>query len=178
MMLANFFPSQLGSPEYDPACLSYTISPFQLVVADLVLCWRELSNFPAIFLPLKVESASPVRELDEFRPTWENFTSFSVQLVLGICQLVFLFSLPVLCFCLVPAYWLAIYIYVFLLLNDYLFQSINGRQRYFESRANIEIKPEHKSEKWIHINGVATGYVEQRNLTLTILNAIVVTGYS
>lgn len=159
-MLANFFPSQLGSPQYDPACLSYTISPFQLLVADLILCLRELSSFPSIFLPLQVEPSSPARELDEFRPTWENFKSFSVQLVLGICQLIFLFSLPVLCICLVPAYWLVIYVYVVLVLNDFLFRSINGKQRYFESRADIEIKPEHKNEKWIYVNGVATGYVE------------------
>ena len=172
-MLANFFPSQLGSPEYDPACLSYTISPFQLLVADLALCLRELSNFPSIFLPFQNESNSPARELDEFRPTWENFKSFSVQLVLGICQLVFLFSLPMLCFCLVPAFWLVIYVYVVLVLNDFLFRSINGKQRYFESRADIDIKPEHKSEKWIYVNGVATGYVKQ--MKPMIMNLI---GYS
>ena len=156
-MPANFFPSQLGSPEYDPACLSYTISPFQLLLADLVLCIRELPNFASIFLPIQVETNTPARELDEFNPTWENFKSLSVQVVLGFGQLVFLFSIPVLCFCTIPAYWLVFYMYVVFNVNDLLFRSINGTQRYYESRAGIEIKPEHQKEKWIYINGVATG---------------------
>ena len=156
-MPANFFPSQLGSPEYDPACLSYTISPFQLLLADLVLCIKQLRNFPSIFLPIQVESNTPARQLDEFKPSWENFKSLSVQVVLGVCQLIFLFSIPVLCFCVIPPYWLLLYIYAYLYFNDFLFRSINGSQRYFESRAGIEIRPEHRNEKWIFINGVATG---------------------
>ena len=156
-MPANFFPSQLGSPEYDPACLSYTISPFQLLVADLVLCIRELPNFFSIFLPLQVDTNTPARELDEFKPSWENFKSLAVQVVMGIIQLIFLFSIPVCCFCLIPAYWLVLYIYIFLNINDFIFRSINGTQRYFESRVGIDKKPKHRNEKWIYINGVATG---------------------
>ena len=96
---------------------------------------------------------------------------------MSFVQLAFLFSLPALCFFPIPFIWHIAYVYIFMTLNEFLFKSLNGTARFYESSADIPVTGDHGDEKWIYLNGVGTGYVASEMQEFIRLIGVVIIGY-
>jgi hypothetical protein len=150
-MAVEFLPSQIGTEASVP--LPYTGSPFQLLWSDILLFFHRIQFLPGILLPLK---PWPSGALDELYPSRENIKALALHTFLFVYQAVFLLSLPY--FLMVPLALFALYVAVVLLLNGAVCEILNGTERFLYSRVEVDDpRPEHGSEHWIFLNGVAVG---------------------
>lgn len=135
--------------------LPYTASPLGLLWSDICLVIRYAWAIPAIFLPLRLGRTGP---LDELYPSFQGGLSMITQIVLGVYQLLFLISLPLTVVCLIPAFWILIYIAAALAINYAICMFVlNGFQRELVSKVPIAEQLDHGKERWFFINGVACG---------------------
>ncbi|KAB8232500.1 uncharacterized protein BDW43DRAFT_312173 [Aspergillus alliaceus] len=135
--------------------LPYTASPLQLLGADILLVLKSLWSLPGIILPL---NPSTLDELDELYPSWENLFALAMHVCLAMCQVVFLLSLLVCFFSMVPALWIFLYAVAFVWANRAICSWVlNTSDGILQSQVAIEERPEHEREHWIFINGVAVG---------------------
>lgn len=152
-MVVNFYPSQIGSILVTP--LSYTASPFKLILDDLLLVFSNLAWLPWVFLPL---TPAPSGDLCELSPTVRNLIDLSLQAFLFFFQLCLLLSIPL--WILMPVWMLAI-IFIMLWVFHYLISFIlNGPRsvRTYESAPEYaQRRREHAHERWLYLNGVCTG---------------------
>jgi hypothetical protein len=144
------FVSRLGALFSDSA---YTDLPWKLLVFDVYLFLKHAWTIPFIFWPITPTKSG---ELDELHPTWDNFHSIAIQLMLGILQVLALASLPWLM--LLPV-WMAIVVLAgFLVINKALCNLVNDDQVEYRSDPKYApALPEHAHEQWIYINGVTAG---------------------
>ncbi|KAL4770243.1 hypothetical protein BDW60DRAFT_209183 [Aspergillus nidulans var. acristatus] len=150
-MVATIFHSQ--STSHRP--LPYTASPWSLMWEDILLVVRTSWSIPWVLLPLKHRHSN---ELDELHPSLTNIANIVFQAVLSLVQILFLVSVPVLVICMVPTFWVCVYISGFLWVNRTLCNLIlNRKPSVFVSKYPKEEAPEHKHEHWVYINGIACG---------------------
>jgi hypothetical protein len=122
---------------------------------DILLVVRTSWSIPWVLLPLKHRHSN---ELDELHPSLTNIANIVFQAVLSLVQILFLVSVPVLVICMVPTFWVCVYISGFLWVNRTLCNLIlNRKPSVFVSKYPKEEAPEHKHEHWVYINGIACG---------------------
>ncbi|KKK20741.1 hypothetical protein ARAM_002713 [Aspergillus rambellii] len=149
-----YLPPQLAEPPNSP--LPYTASPWKLLWTDICLFFRCARYLPGIIFPLTPWNSGC---LDELYPSLRNIVSVTLQLVLSVCQLLFLLSLPILLVWMVPTLGVLVYMVTVLFLNKGICDLfLNRGDSVLVSSVPEKEAPEHQHEHWIFINGVAVGH--------------------
>jgi hypothetical protein len=143
--------------------LPYTASPLRLAWEDTILfckvtfVWPITAGLLSIVLPFWPLRSGP---LDELYPSAANIWTITLHIVLIILQTIFLLSLAPLAFCGIPAALYFAYVCGFVLFNKVLSGLINGPRQQHVSSIDLSRYPSHDDERWIFINGVAVGCVQ------------------
>jgi hypothetical protein len=142
----------------------YASPPFSLVWRDILLIFLNLPYVVYIAVPFW---PWPSEELDEFYPSLQNLIAMALHLLLIILQVAFIISLPM---CLwFPLVWVLLYIAAFFVLNNLICEILNGRNRNVHvSKTNLSMFPKRENERWIYLNGIATGYALKKLSSLHI----------
>lgn len=155
MSVVGYLPDQSQTQEDN--VVPYTANPVVLLLSDLKLFFSQIAYFPFILFPIKA-----TQKLDEFYPSPANIYNITFQVILLIIQLLFIVSLllSVVLVFFVPFGWVVLYIVGYVVLNHVSVVMLNGRQSYFESDVGVLMHGEdHPDERWIFLNGIATGFV-------------------
>lgn len=152
-MVVSFQPSQKGGQAPPPEeRLSFTDEPMKLLWFDTTLFFQLIWYLPNIILPMQPCGSG---NLDELHLSPANLWAMFLHLLLIILQLGFLFSLP---FCIIfPVWSVIIYTTAVLLTNSAICKLLNGSHTSLMSTTPLQHRPEHDSERWIFLNGVAVG---------------------
>ncbi|KFY70541.1 hypothetical protein V499_09089 [Pseudogymnoascus sp. VKM F-103] len=135
------------------APLAYTSSPWQLLRSDFITFIHLLPSIFSIITPWR---PWPTGFHDELYPSPGNIFSIFNHVILFITQGLFILSTPL--WLLFPVWMVALYVFVFVLLNRLFCYCLNGSQGTFESNpAVLKHLGAHADEEWIFINGVAVG---------------------
>lgn len=136
--------------------LSYTGSPRQLLLHDILLFFRWSYLLPDIILPLW---PCPSGSLDELYPSPANLYTMFLHLIAIVAQSIFIISLPLLFY--IPFTLYACYFVGFLLFNEAFCKLLNGHvppEGLPSSEDDFSRSwPKHDDESWIFLNGVAVG---------------------
>ncbi|KAH6686779.1 hypothetical protein F5X68DRAFT_207922 [Plectosphaerella plurivora] len=147
----KFFGSQVGGPSV--ISYSYTDLPSRLLMWDIYYFFQFAWALPWIIMPV---TPSDSGELDELAFTWPNMFCVAMHALLFVLQAAFILAIPVIAF--FPIYMAAVGIGAFLTLNWALCLLLNGPSiEYHSDEKYAKALPEHASEQWIFINGVAVG---------------------
>ncbi|MCJ1251959.1 hypothetical protein MMC30_009197 [Trapelia coarctata] len=157
-MLTTFTPSRAvraGSWSTPPT----PKSPFSLIASDFGFVVKLYRDLPGIFLPL-MPSPRQSENLDELYPSYSNLRDIILHAILVLLQAAFILSLP-LCLLLtmfVPLTVTCIWFAIFAVVDLLLCRLLNGpsvKQFYIgHPPSGTDIDP---TEKWLFINGIATG---------------------
>ncbi|KAH6855061.1 hypothetical protein B0I37DRAFT_363803 [Chaetomium sp. MPI-CAGE-AT-0009] len=151
---AEFIHSQVGGNTERP--LTYTGSPWQLVLSDAKFLLSNIYLLPFLFWPF---SPCPNGPLDELYPSLPNLQGLALHFVLFFLQLGFLISLLFLTYLPVSLYTL--YILIVLGLNVLVCRLLNGGipadgLHSTEDEVSRKWEP-HPDESWIFLNGICVG---------------------
>jgi len=157
-MLTTFAPSQaVRASSWSTAPTPK--SPFSLIAADFGFVFELCGDLPGIFFPL-MPSSWQSGTLDELYPSYSNLRDIILHSILCLLQGAFILSLP-LCLLLtmfVPLTVTCIWFAVFAVFNLVLCHLLDGppvKQFYTGlPPSGTDIDP---TEKWLFINGIATG---------------------
>lgn len=136
--------------------MSYKLRPLLLTSGDLTSS-KEAWSLPSIVLPLvTVKDYGP---LDELYPSPQNLFSVAVHGFLLFAQSMFLLSIPIALFSLVPLSIVVSYIVGIVVANRYLCRLLlSGWKPSAMSTADLShFGTSHPDESWIFLNGVAVG---------------------
>ncbi|KAL9047659.1 MAG: hypothetical protein Q9162_007969 [Coniocarpon cinnabarinum] len=139
------------------AALPFTSNPWKLAWNDVLLFFYELRYLPIVVSPVFRFNSG---HLDELYPSAANLFCVATHVVLSICQIAFLLSLPLFLIWPAPfgvatlAVFAASFIFANKLLCDWL---LNGSEATIESKVDLSCFPKHDEEQWIFLNGVAVG---------------------
>ncbi|KAF7876534.1 hypothetical protein EAF04_001623 [Stromatinia cepivora] len=151
--MVKFYPSQIGSIFVTP--LSYTASPFRLLLDDLLLVFINLGYFLKVFKPWTPAHSLYLCELSF---TWKNTRDLGLHVFLFFLQLLFLLSIPL--WILMPVWAVAIGFTTFWVFNYSICYVLNGPRSvrtYGSAPEYAQRKDEHAHERWLYLNGVCTG---------------------
>lgn len=147
----KFFGSKVGGGlvnEYN-----YTDVPSKLLLWDLYYVFYYAWAIPLIVRPLRPRDGN---RFDELAWGWRNAYCVAVQMVLIVMQLGFLMCIPVAFF--VPPWATAVFVAAFWAVNVLLCWTLNGSRMTYVSDPKYTMGREaHEHEKWLYINGIATG---------------------
>ncbi|KAJ8063764.1 hypothetical protein OCU04_007626 [Sclerotinia nivalis] len=152
-MAIKFYPSQIGSIFITP--LSYTGSPFKLLLADLWLVFINLGYFFKVFEPWTPALSGYLCELSF---TWKNNRDLGLHVFLFFLQLLFLLSIPI--WVLMPVWAVAIGFTTFWVFNYSICYVLNGPRSvrtYGSAREYAQGRAKHAEERWLYLNGICTG---------------------
>ncbi|KAK7745896.1 hypothetical protein SLS53_002615 [Cytospora paraplurivora] len=149
----DFFGSQIG--DQSVISYSYTDRPLVLLAWDIYYFFRFSWAIPYIIWPWNPYDSG---DMSELAPTWGNFWSIFIHVILVFLQLAFiLFFPPVALF--LPVWVTLCGVVLFLTVNRALCQLINGKDEVFYSDPEYARHGQEKfaHEQWIFLNGVAAG---------------------
>jgi hypothetical protein len=149
--VTEFYRSQIGGEAV--INYAYTDFPWRLLAKDIYYFFVYLWALPWVLFPISTFESG---ELDELYPSRMNMFCIAVHLVLLICQVTYLVTLPLAIF--FPA-WMGISVIVgFHFLNRLVCMLLNGTGIIFHSDEKYaKPRPEHEHEQWIFLNGVSIG---------------------
>jgi hypothetical protein len=149
----------------------HTMHPWKLLLDDSILFIKNIFHIHNIVIPM-FQWASPPSlrlkdyfgsgDMDELYPSFQNIMNLTFHSILIVSQTIFLVSLPFVAF--LPFSVVVGYILTFVIVNYFVCWLLNRgtNDNTLESSVDFEEYsswPKHPDEKWIFINGVATGYV-------------------
>ncbi|KAL2279788.1 hypothetical protein FJTKL_13157 [Diaporthe vaccinii] len=147
----EFFGSKVGGGlvnEYN-----YTDVPSKLLVWDLFYVFYYAWSIPLVLRPLKAQDGN---HFDELAWGWKNAYCVVVHAFLIVMQLGFLMCIPVAFF--IPPWVTAVFSAAFWAVNLLLCWTLNGPRMTYMSDPKYTMGWEaHDHEKWLYINGIATG---------------------
>lgn len=153
--MSRIYPSPVPSRRSVP--VPYTASPLKLLWSDIILCLSVLWVVPGVFFPLTPWRS---KELDETYPASGNVFAIAVHSFLLMVQSLFVLSIPLCAFSLMPFLWFIVYVAAFVLVNYVICMvTLNGPSqiRLQQSNVNSQECMQHRQEDWIFINGIAVG---------------------
>ena len=157
-MLTRFTPSQpVRATSWSTPPIP--VSPFALIATDIGFVFKLSGDLPGILLPLM---PFPWRSenLYELYPSYSNLRDIVLHSLLGILQVAFLLSLPlcVLLAMFVPLTLTCNWFAVFAVFNFILCRLLNGQpNKHFYTGLPPKGSKVDPTEKWLFINGIATG---------------------
>lgn len=147
----EFFGSKVGGGlvnEYN-----YTDVPSKLLVWDLFYVFYYAWSIPLVLRPLKAQDGN---HFDELAWGWKNAYCVVVHAFLIVMHLGFLMCIPVAFF--IPPWVTAVLTAAFWAVNLLLCWTLNGSKMTYTSDPKYTMGLEaHDHEKWLYINGIATG---------------------
>ncbi|KIV89956.1 hypothetical protein PV10_07309 [Exophiala mesophila] len=137
----------------------YTADPLWLFIKDFGLFARNLFPWPGLFGLVIPPWTSNTGQLDELYPTLQNAWAVFQHLVLIVAQSIFLLSLLPLAVVLPAPIFYFSYIAAFIFGTRLVTVLLNGwRRRLYKSHEKYTIgRNVDPRERWVYINGVATG---------------------
>lgn len=134
-------------------------SPLSLILSDFGFVFQFSSDLPGIFLPL-MPSSWQSGKLDELYPSYSNLRDIVLHAVLCLLQALFLISLP-LCLLLTMFVPLTVHILWFAVFAGFdllLCRLLDGQSdKRFYTGCPPRGSKANPTEKWLFINGIATG---------------------
>ncbi|KKY29552.1 hypothetical protein UCDDA912_g10536 [Diaporthe ampelina] len=147
----EFFGSKVGgglANEY-----RYTDVPSKLLFWDIYYVFYYAWALPLVVRPLRPRGGNG---FDELAWGWRNAYCVVVHSVLIVLQLGFLMCIPVAL--LVPPWVTAVFVAAFWAVNLLLCWTLNGsKMTYMSDPKYTAGRESHDHEKWLYINGIATG---------------------
>ncbi|KAJ5131537.1 uncharacterized protein N7515_007576 [Penicillium bovifimosum] len=96
--------------------------------------------------------------MDELYPSIGNGIVVVTHVFLVVYQIVFLISLPIMMFCMIPGLWILAYAASGFAINYAIVMLVlNGFQQILVSQVPVAERPGHERERWLFINGIAAG---------------------
>lgn len=147
----KFFGSKVGGGvvyEYN-----YTDFPTKLLFWDLCYVFHYARSLPLVLLPLRPRDGN---DFDELAWGLKNAYCVVVHAILIVMQLVFVMCIPLMF--IPPPFVTAGFVAAFLVVNFLLSWTLNGwEMEHVSDRKYTEGREAHDDEKWLYINGIATG---------------------
>ncbi|KAI0381148.1 hypothetical protein F5Y04DRAFT_271096 [Hypomontagnella monticulosa] len=147
----EFIGSQVGGESV--INYSYTDMPWKLMMWDVRYFFTFAWALPWVLWPVRPCDGD---HFDELSFTWQNMWCVVLHAILGVLQIVFILTLPLVF--LLPVWLAAMGIAAFFALNWFICLGLNGNTITFESDPKYApALDEHAHEQWIFLNGVAVG---------------------